>query len=289
MSATGPLQLHAGAGGLPTATLVAPDGARVELALHGGHVLSWCPAPDGRERLFLSARSAYRRDAAIRGGVPIIFPQFSDRGPLPRHGFARTQAWELGGPAVVVADGRARATVRLADSPMTRAIWPHAFVAELTIAVGGPQLELTLAIENSGDAPFDFTAALHSYLRVDAIADTTLHGLRGIRYVDSTDGSERTEDASSLAVDGEVDRIYLDAPATLELRERDVPRLDIRTSGGFSDTVVWNPGPERAAALSDLEPGGFARFLCVESAVIGVPPTVAPGARWQGTQTLLAR
>src|SRR5688572_25010680 len=86
-----------GAGGLPKIVVEAPDGARAELYLHGAHVTSWRPAGAGGERLFLSAASEFRTDAAIRGGVPVIFPQFAGRGPLPKHGFARTAEWTLVG------------------------------------------------------------------------------------------------------------------------------------------------------------------------------------------------
>ena len=68
-----------GAGGLPKIVLEAPDGARAELYLHGAHVTAWTPAGAGDERLFLSAASEFRADAAIRGGVPVIFPQFAGR------------------------------------------------------------------------------------------------------------------------------------------------------------------------------------------------------------------
>src|SRR5512139_1508054 len=82
------------AGGLPKLTLVAPDGARAEVYLYGAHVVSWVSA-SGQERLFLSRASAFRAGAPIRGGVPIVFPQFGMTGPLPLHGLARLMAWEI--------------------------------------------------------------------------------------------------------------------------------------------------------------------------------------------------
>ena len=77
--------------------LTAPDGASATIALHGGHVLSWKPT-GGAEQLYLSPRSEYVPGKAIRGGVPVCFPQFAERGPLPKHGFARTLPWELDRP-----------------------------------------------------------------------------------------------------------------------------------------------------------------------------------------------
>ena len=56
---------------------------------------------------------------------------------------------------------------------------------------------------------------------------------------------------------------------------------------GFCDTVVWNPGPAKGAALADLEPDGDRHLLCVEAAVVGRPVSLAPGAHWQGSQTLI--
>src|SRR5512139_2122415 len=82
------------AGGLPKLSLVAPDGAQAEIYLYGAHVVSWIPA-GGQERLFLSRASAFRVGAPIRGGVPIVFPQFGTTGPLPLHGLVRLMTWEL--------------------------------------------------------------------------------------------------------------------------------------------------------------------------------------------------
>src|SRR5450830_1072291 len=75
-------------------TLTARDGATVSICHQGAHVCSWIPA-NGTEQLFLSNQSEFREGVAIRGGVPVIFPQFAGLGTLPKHGFARTAPWKL--------------------------------------------------------------------------------------------------------------------------------------------------------------------------------------------------
>jgi glucose-6-phosphate 1-epimerase len=272
----------AGAGGLPKVVLEAPDGARAELYPRGAHVTSWTPAGGGGERLFLSAASDFHADAAIRGGVPVIFPQFAGRGPLPKHGFARTAEWTLVGVARETRVVRAR--LRLADSEATRALWPHAFVAELTVAVGGRSLEIALSVTNAGAAELAFTAALHTYLRVADVRRAVLAGLGGARPEDAAGAAPPAPD--ELRIAGEIDRVYRDAPRALELREEE--RATAIVAAGFPDVVVWNPGPERGAALADLEPDGWQRMLCVEAAVVGTPVRLAPAERWEGSQTLVA-
>jgi len=103
--------------------IAAGDGARVEACTHGAQVTSWKPA-SGEERLFLSSRSAFAADAAIRGGVPIIFPQFSGMGPLPKHGFARVSEWELARAGRAASGkGEGEAHLRLTSNDRTRAAW----------------------------------------------------------------------------------------------------------------------------------------------------------------------
>lgn len=262
--------------------LVAADGARISIHRHGAHITSWTPV-DGLERLYLSGLTDYRPTAAIRGGIPVIFPQFAAEGPLPKHGFARTASWSFveAGP---VEGGGLSVRFRLEDSDQTRAIWPQAFVAELQATIGGTQLSVSLSVRNRGTAAFTFTAALHTYLAVEDLAAVRVLGLQGLRYRDSANGNVvRLEAGDEVAINGEVDRIYFDTPSELLMRE---PRASLRISQqGFCDTVVWNPGAAKGAALGDLDPQGYQRMLCIEAAVVGCPVTLAPGATWRGTQT----
>lgn len=67
---------------------------------------------------------------AHRGGIPIIFPQFSDMGSLTKHGFARTAVWELRSQS-----GDAKVTLALSSSAATRQVWPHDFEALYRVAI----------------------------------------------------------------------------------------------------------------------------------------------------------
>ncbi len=43
---------------------------------------------------------------------------------------------------------------------------PHAFKAVYTVTLHGEQLRTEFRVINTGDAPFNFTAALHTYIEV---------------------------------------------------------------------------------------------------------------------------
>jgi len=265
---------------LPKVHLSAPEGARAELTLHGAHVLSWVPVAEG-EQLFLSRTSEYCPGVAIRGGVPLIFPQFAGRGPLPKHGFARTLPWEL-----LSAEG-GLAVLTLQDSHATRAIWPYAFRLEYRVELRGQALAMTLRVVNTGTQAFSFTAALHTYLRVEDVHLAAVEGLKGLRYADSAHAEqESVEQNERVTFPGEVDRIYFGTQLPVHLIQKD-RSLSVQAEG-FADTVIWNPGPEKGAALADLQPGGYLEFVCIESASIGQAVYLEPGGTWQGTQALTA-
>lgn len=273
-----------GAGNLPKLKLSAPDGARTEVYLYGAHVVSWVPA-GGHERLFLSRASQFLLGAPIRGGIPVIFPQFGAYGTLPMHGFLRLMEWEFAG-AQLMGD-YATAIFSLQDSKASRALWPHAFQAELVVSVGGKQLEVVLCITNPGAESFSFTSSLHTYLQVSELDQAAVRGLAGLRYRDSAAaGAIHIETNPQIDFRGEVNRAYFNAPADALLAEPS-QSLVIRKSR-FTDTVIWNPGAEKCATMPDLEPEDYRRFVCVEAVTVGEPVLLAPGAYWCGAQTLLA-
>lgn len=265
----------------------ATDGATAEIHANGAHVTSWRPAPGDVERLFLSERSSFRHGDAIRGGIPVIFPQFAGEGPLPRHGFARTSDWTPQ-PGQRDPSGDGVFSFVLTDSPATHAIWPASFRATISVRVGGQRLTTTLSVENTGDDAFSFAAALHTYLRVLDVHDAEIIGLHGCRYRESrAPGEFFVDDHEFIRVTGDIDRVYVGAPPRVTVREP-TRTLDVETTN-FPDVVIWNPGPDAASVMSDMEPGGDRRMLCIEAAAVQEPIFLDAGRTWSGTQTLIAR
>ena len=258
-----------------------PDGAQATVLLHGGHIVSWIPA-GGEEQLYLSPKAVAGPGQAVRGGVPVIFPQFEQRGPdrsLPRHGLVRTRAWSVESSSQ--GKDHAELTLAIDDNADTRAIWPHSFTLELTVSISGQTLDLELYAHNPGQTSWPFAAALHTYLAVSELTQIRLQGLEGLHYVDHVAGGEATEDHPEKRFHGEIDRIYAQAG---ELLLRDGPRRLAIASDQFPDLVLWNPGPDKCAALADMPTEGWLHMLCVEAARIFEPITLGPDESWKGRQ-----
>ena len=262
--------------GLPCLRLT-QQGASALVALHGAQVLSWRP-DDGRERLFVSTRAVFDGKAAIRGGMPVIFPQFGERGALQKHGFARNQSWQFTGV-------HAAAAVFELQHASGDALWPYPCVVRLHIALTAAQLCVTLEIENTGDVAFTFTAALHTYLGVDDIAQVAIEGLQGCDFEDSANGGTlHRQGEFEVRCSGETDRIYSDVVAPLTLLDGAHP-LYIEQEG-FADAVVWSPGEQLCARIGDLAPEDWRQFVCVEAGQVLQPVLLQAGEHWRGKQCL---
>ncbi|MDB5933408.1 MAG: putative glucose-6-phosphate 1-epimerase [Massilia sp.] len=250
-------------GQLPAVHITAFDGAEAIVTLFGAHLVSWKSA-DGRQRLFCSERSALDGSRAIRGGVPVIFPQFNERGPGMRHGFARVSDWALVDSGSV--EGRAFAVFALEPHDLAAeraAQWPHDFLLHLRVEVGAGTLAMSLEVENRGAAAFSFSSALHTYHLVERVADVRIDGLR--------DGPLAIGDTLDEIFYGVKGSIALDTGAGTLALEQD----------GFTDAVVWNPGAANATAMPDLAADEYERFVCIEPAVIE-PLTLEAGQKWLG-------
>lgn len=271
----GGLEFTAGPGGMPHALLRA-GGASAEVALHGGHVLRY--GADGAPPvLWVSRHAIYAPGKPVRGGIPVCWPWFGPHPSdpaKPAHGFARTRLWEV--LASGADAGRPWLRLGLRDDEDTRALWPHAFALELTVALGAA-LDVALTMRNTGDAPLICGGALHSYFAVAAVTQARIIGLEGARYLDQLTGAEHTQ-VGAVTIGAEVDRVYHDGGARCAIEDAGLGRRIVVGKAGSRTTVVWNPWAEKARRLADFGDDEYHGMLCVETAMaLDDSVTLAPG------------
>ncbi|KAG8495765.1 hypothetical protein CXB51_013528 [Gossypium anomalum] len=275
-----------------------------EVYLYGGRVTSW-KNEHGEELLFVSSRALFKPSKAIRGGIPIRFPQFSNHGSLQSHGFARNRFWSID-----------------PDPPTSPKKFIH-YEFRLRVALGlGGDLMLTSRIRNTNTdgKPFTFAFAYHTYFSVSDISEVRVEGLGTLDYLDNLQNKERfTEQGDAITFETEVDRIYLSAPTKIAILDHEKKRtFAIRKDGlpdageeghlkrkkfemnselrlGFlpvpvdiPNSLVWNPWDKKAKALAVFGDDEYKHMLCVETVAVEKPITLKPGEEWRGRQELCA-
>lgn len=270
--------------GLPAVAIKTPAGSTAIISLQGAQVVSWVPALGG-DRLYLSEKATFAPGQAIRGGIPVLFPQFGLRGPGPKHGFLRQRSWSV--VSVREEPSYACATFRTESDAETRALWPHDFVAELTVMIERNRLDVELEITNTDARQIEFTAGLHTYFSTGNVEMARLVGLEGLTHLNALRDLNRVTDAPEvLFIDDAIDRVYLNVSKPLLLSEP--ARHMAIEQEGFRDVVVWNPWETGIGNFPDMDAKDFKRMLCVEAAAFEHPVIVAPGADWVGRQTMVA-
>lgn len=259
--------------GLTFARITTPS-CIAEFYLHGAHLTQW--QPTGRQPvLFLSERSHFAADKAIRGGVPLCFPWFGARTPTPAsmrtdgptHGFARTQPWKLSFAALSGDD--LHLTLTLAPNDVSRSLGFDHFRAALELRLGR-ELRMRLTTVNDGAAPQQFGEALHTYFHVGDVTKISVSGLQGAEYLDKTEGfARKRQEQPEITFAAETDRLYFDTTSTVTIDDPVLHRRIRIAKENSNSTIVWNPWENSAAKLDDMAPGAWQGMVCVETANAG--------------------
>lgn len=264
-----------GNGGLLRVDITSPQ-AHGEMYLHGAHVTSWRPA-GSEEALFVSSKSRWEEGQAIRGGIPICFPWFrgkADDPHAPAHGVVRTRSWQL--YSMAEKNGAVSVTMFIESDEQTQRWWPGEFRLAHRVTFGS-ELKLELVCINTGNSPFHFEEALHTYNRVGDVTTVRLQGLDGTDYLDNTDSNKKQTQLGDVAIASPTDNAFINTQTGVDLLDLELHRRIRLKKTNSSTTVVWNPWEEGARALRDLGDGEWKQFLCVEASnIMGAAVTVAP-------------
>jgi glucose-6-phosphate 1-epimerase len=290
------------------------SGARAEVYLFGATITSFQDA-SGHERLFVSSKAVLDGSKAIRGGIPVVFPQFGQpNAEMAQHGFARNSLWTLQADAVVATDDKISVVLTLQESEATLKVWPHRFRLDYTVTLTKTALVCSLAATNTGDAgAWACHTLLHTYLAVPAIADVRVGGFQQRAFQNKLrGGAVEVEGAGLAVVDQEVDKVFV---GTLD--NAPMSRLELFASGGGSsgggsgdddvptvtvdvvatlghhavkhDVVFWNAWVEKAKALADMGDEDYLVYVCIEPGTVSDFTSVAAGQTLTLTQTLTVR
>eukprot|EP00977_Amphora_coffeiformis_P017668 scaffold5860_cov223-Amphora_coffeaeformis.AAC.7 len=285
------------------------SGASAAIHAVGATVISYKSA-NGRENLFCSSKAVTDGSKAIRGGIPICFPIFGPpraaESTMPQHGFARLNKWKLESTYDEPHAAGAKYTldwshvthgmgdnnpwsVRQAETDGTKCLLTY------EVRITGVEMTSTLLIDNTGSSSFDFQALFHTYLAVDnkAAQDPTktyVKGLGGYTIIDKVTGSKDHVQSydDHVVLQGETDRVYLhpDEHPVVHANvhvglERGAIRIEaagqVAESPSTVSAVVWNPGPEKAAAMADFGNDEYEDMILLCYATRHPPPQWALG------------
>lgn len=253
-----------------------------KISTHGATVLSW--KVNGNERIFLSSlagEESPKQGKGIRGGIPVVFPNFGPWECGPQHGFARYKEWK-----VESSTDRSAKFVLLSDDE-TEAMWQHKFELIYKVKVTDNKLLTTLSVKNLNESqPFDFTTLLHTYLRVPDVKKCEIAGLEQTGFVDSLTG-ERCEPANKkiTGIHENVDRNYSNTPDEHVL-SFDGVNIEIRKSN-LPDTVLWNPWIEKAKGMKDFGDEEYPEMVCIEAGKVMEREVLEAGKSWSCEQVLI--
>lgn len=260
------LVFKSGKGDLPVIE-IKNEQATATISLQGAQVLSWVPTGED-EVIWVSDDAKFAPGKSVRGGVPICWPWFgphADNASYPAHGIARTVLWQVI-DAKPLSAGETQVTFKLDTQQLDESnqkLWPQPTVAEFRVTIA-KTLTMELTTFNHSDQVITIGQALHTYFKVDNVANTTLAGLEGKDYLDKTDGFKRKTQSGPITISAEVDRVYLQAPDDTVIDDK--KRKIIINKQGSQSTVVWNPWVDVATKMGDLGEDGYLKMLCVESA-----------------------
>ena len=261
----GQLKFVEGKGGFPIIKIENKT-AKAEISVYSGQVLSFQPASEPEDLMFLSQKAYYQEGKAIKGGIPVCWPWFgSDPEGLGRssHGFARNRLWKVWATEAMP-NGEIKVRLGLVDSAETRKIWPHVFELAIEISVG-TALNIELITHNTGEQAFSITQALHTYFKVGNINQVKVLGLENTKYLDKVDDFAQKTQQGVITISEEVDRIYTNVSPELTIDDAALDRRIIISSTGSQTAVVWNPWAEISAKMADLDDEDYQEFICVET------------------------
>jgi glucose-6-phosphate 1-epimerase len=205
------------------------SGASAQVHTFGATVVAFTNSK-GREVLFLSRDAKVDGSKAIRGGIPLVFPQFgaTPDTTMPQHGFARCNSWNVQDSYDNEESAGMTFTLDWKDVTQGKGdgAWSNGTfdcTLKLHVQVQASSLTTTLTIQNKGSMSFDFQTLFHTYFLVQqhqALKADQCHviGLEGYQCEDKISGDTYTCSSQPIIIDSNIDHIYTPPEGKLDVQ-----------------------------------------------------------------------
>lgn len=233
----------------------------ITISQQGAQIYSWNQSHFG-EILWVSHAAIFQKGKSIRGGIPICWPWFGPKEGKPQHGFCRTMDWQNVAMNTLENGDRFEKYFIQSDA-LTLPFFEYKFELTLEITYGN-ELKLALTTKNTDDVSFMITEALHTYFLIGDIKQILINGLDNCTYFDKVNKMEKVQ-KGSIIIQDEIDNVY-ENQNEVAIIDPVLGRKITISHHNANNTVVWNPGPEKAKNINDMKPDEYNNFVCVESA-----------------------
>ena len=283
------------------------SGATVQVHPFGATICSFKTSKQ-RELLFLSRDAKLDGSKAIRGGIPLVFPQFGQPDKsMPQHGFLRTNAWHVDESSKYDTDEAAGMDLILMLDEVVHSrggTWDVGTEYDckivLSIKVEPSQMTNVLTISNTAGIEFPFQTLFHTYYNVNGQAldkdACNVTGLEGYHCSDKITNEDYVLGADPVHIDCNVDRVYT-PPAGKDVVDVVIAtgigtKVQLIASGTVDgvnvpvSAVVWNPHKVKAEEMSDFGNDQYVDMICVEPGLLSDLPTLKGGKECIFTQVI---
>jgi glucose-6-phosphate 1-epimerase len=215
-----------------------------------------------------------KKNNIIRGGVPIIFPQFGNVGRLKKHGFARDLNWVKLYSKIINEEEIVKYS--LITSKYKSLNWDFEAKLSLTFKlIKNVSLSINLNIQNIGNEIFSFTGGLHPYFFIKNRKNLKIYGLEDSEYIDT----DPSINSFHLNGDSGIERLFL---TNSDIEVYTGYKTLMLTIEGFENWMVWNPGISGAKYIEDLPDNDWDKFVCIEPLVNNKSIMLCPNEIFNG-------
>jgi glucose-6-phosphate 1-epimerase len=217
-----------------------------------------------------------------RGGVPILFPQFADRGDLRKHGFVRDVLWKMVFHQREAFSEYLRYELNLTLSNSNH--WPHKVLIQLDVVAKLKSITFSLMVKNLGEIDFVWTGGFHPYLKIDNLLNIKIDGLMGCELENKYKPEQTYHSEKYISFDeSPCESLFL---SNSNLVIHDDKKIFHFSSKGFSEWMIWNPGKTGVKDFLDIPADDWYKFMCVEPVNAKQAKLIKAGGQFIGDFTV---